>query len=154
MPHSVRSTSSSFVGTISQIMLGVIDRCSICDCHLCVLQERKPPRCSGPTSEQCREDSRHAAREQVQSDLIDAFLYLLTLSSRLTHSTLFVQCDWHQLAAPSCSAEEEIPPPGLQRHRILPESSRTVPVFVSCLHRGNQLPIHTTFCCLNTIMAN
>lgn len=39
----------------------------------------------------------------------------------LTLHCVFMQCDRHQLTAPCCSAEEEIPPPGVQRYCILLE---------------------------------
>lgn len=79
-PRSVQSTSSSFVGTISQIMVGVIDRCSIV--VICASYRRENPHDAvvlhpshaGKTLDTLPEN------RCSQRDLVDAFLYLLTLS--------------------------------------------------------------------------
>lgn len=51
---------------------------------------------------------------------------------------MFVQCDWHQFTAPCCSAEEEIPSPGVQRYCILSESSHSSSVWDTFFCHGHK----------------
>lgn len=101
-------------------------------------QTRVSVRRRGPAPQECRQNSGDSGWQKVQARrltlLVVAFLTggeTCSIKTCCVAAAAASQRDRHQLAAPGRPAEEEVPPPGVQRHRILEKTRSTLSLYTN-----------------------